>query len=556
MKKKLIIYNIVMAVIVLALMFGFGIMITNGNNHDIAEKKIKEITAIYVANYDGITFPDDSDVRITIIDATGKVIKDNGMEEIEETHLYRDEIKAAATGHPAVVIRRSETLGKEMMYYAQAVKDETGETIAYVRVAIPTEDIRAYAVKTIIPTVIILLGVWICSAVVSILLSGVLLKPLKQVKDGLTQIESGKYQKIAPTTGDDDINEILVGINDLSERLQQNMLSANQEKQKLDYILSNISDGIAVFDGGLNIVIANASLKEIFGVTEVVGKSVDVLTADAAFINAVRESASKKSDTIFTFKTNSRYYLCSVRFTDNDLIIAVLTDVTQEKNSEKMRLEFFANASHELKTPLTAIKGFNDMVSLQAKEQPILDYSARIGKEIDRVINLLGDMLDLSKFENSGVKSENVVSVELAEIASEVKESLARTAGERNVAINITGRGTVDAEREHVYELVKNLTENGVRYNNDGGKVEIKIEDERGKIKLTVSDDGIGIDQKHQSRIFERFYRVDKSRSRATGGTGLGLAIVKHICELYNAELTLKSKLGVGTTVTVVFKKG
>ncbi len=598
MKKKLIIYNVVVTVVVLALMFGFGIMVTNSNNYDIMEKKIKEITAVYVANYDGdISIPEDDEVRVTVIDSTGKVIKDNGTGEIEENHLYREEIQAAAAGDPTVVVRNSETLGKEMMYYAEAVKDDGGEIAAFIRVAIPTEDISAYAVKSIVPMIIILLAVWLCSIIASVLLSGVLLKPLQQVKSNLAQIENGTYQKIAPTTGDSDMNEILSGINDLSEQLQTNIASARGEKQKLDYILSNISDGIAVLDGDLNIVIANETIKSIFGVTEAAGRSVDVLTADSTFISAVKGCAEKKSDAIFGLQINSLYYLCSVRYTQNDMfqgvnspacgsefatttkgesplggtapkargsggtaspggspfIIAVLTDVTQEKIGEKMRLEFFANASHELKTPLTAIKGFNDMITLQCKDKTISGYSEKIGKEIDRVINLLGDMLDLSKLENSSLRTENLAEIDLAEIANEVKDGLSRIAEERQVEIFVSGGGTVKAEREHIYELIKNLAENGVRYNNAGGRVDIKIESEGGRTKLTVADNGIGIDRKHQSRIFERFYRVDKSRSRATGGTGLGLAIVKHICELYNADLTLNSKLGDGTSISVTF---
>ncbi len=554
MKKKLIIYNVVVTVVVLALMFGFGIMVTNSNNHDIMEKKIKEITAVYVANYDdGISIPKGGEVRVTVIDSTGNVIKDNGTGEIEENHLYRDEIKAAATGNPTVVVRKSATLGKEMMYYAEAVKDGGGEIVAFVRVAIPTEDISAYATKSIAPMIVILLVVWVCSIIASVLLSGVLLKPLQQVKSGLAQIENGTYQKIAPTTGDSDMNEILSGINDLSEQLQTSIANARDEKQKSDYILSNISDGIAVMDDDLNIVVANETIKKIFGVTEATGKTVDVFTADNTFITAVRDCAEKKSDTIFGLRINSLYYLCSVRYTQNNMIIAVLTDVTQEKLGEKMRLEFFANASHELKTPLTAIKGFNDMITLQCKDKTICGYSEKIGKEIDRVINLLGDMLDLSKLENSSLRTENLTEIDLAEIANEVKDGLSRIAEERQVEIFVSGSGTVKAEREHIYELIKNLAENGVRYNNVGGRVDIKIDSENGRTKLTVADNGIGIDRKHQSRIFERFYRIDKSRSRATGGTGLGLAIVKHICELYNAELTLNSKLGDGTTIGVAF---
>ncbi len=554
MKKKLIIYNVVVTVVVLALMFGFGIMVTNSNNHDIMEKKIKEITAVYVANYDSeISIPKDGEVRVTVIDSTGKVIQDNGTGEIEENHLYRDEIIAAAGGESKVVVRKSETLGKEMMYYAEAVKDDGGEIVGFIRVAIPTEDISAYAIKSIVPMIVILLVVWACSIVASVLLSGVLLKPLQQVKSNLAQIENGTYHKVAPTTGDSDMNEILSGINDLSERLQTSIANARSEQQKSDYILSNISDGIAVLDDALNIVVANEAIKNIFGVIDATGKSVDIFTADNTFITAVRDCAEKKRDAIFGLQINSLYYLCSVRYTQNNMIIAVLTDVTQEKIGEKMRLEFFANASHELKTPLTAIKGFNDMITLQCKDKTISGYSEKIGKEIDRVINLLGDMLDLSKLENSSLRTENLTEIDLAEIANEVKDGLSRIAEERQVEIFVGGSGAVKAEREHIYELIKNLAENGVRYNNAGGRVDIKIESENGRTKLTVADNGIGIDRKHQSRIFERFYRIDKSRSRATGGTGLGLAIVKHICELYDAEITLNSKLGDGTSISVVF---
>ncbi len=554
MKKKLILFNVIITAVALVLMFGFGMMVTNANNREITEKKIKELTAAYVANYsEDLSFPADDGVRVTIIDNTGKVLKDSGAAEIEENHLYRDEIKAAATGNPTVVVRKSGTLGKEMMYYAEAVKDEGGNIVAFVRVAIPTEDISAYALKTIVPSIVILLLVWVCSIVAGVLLSGVLVKPLQQVKNGLTQIENGSYRKIAPTTGDTDVNEILSGINDLSEKLQQNIQDARQEKQKLDYILSNISDGIAVFDNSLRIVVANESLKKIFGVTETTGKSPDALTANQAFPAAVRACAEKKNDAIFGVEINDRAYLCSVRYTENDLIIAVLTDVTQEKKSEKLRLEFFANASHELKTPLTAIKGFNDMITLQGKDKTIAAYSEKIGKEIDRVIHLLSDMLDLSQLENSSLSTEALSEIDVAQVANEVKESLSQAAEQRQVTLSVSGNGTLKAEREHVYELIKNLAENGVRYNNAGGTVDVKIEQDKNKLTLVVADNGIGIDQKHQNRIFERFYRVDKSRSRATGGTGLGLAIVKHICELYNAELTLHSKLGAGTTFTVVF---
>jgi len=553
MKKKLIIYNLIVSVVVLALMFGLGLLVTNSNYTEMTEKKIKEITAVYVANYsEDASFPDDAEVRVTIIASDGTVLKDSSGQISEDNHLTRPEIQAALSGTPTVSVRKSETLNRQMMYYAEKV-DYSGGYV-FVRVAIPTESLNGYAVKTIVPMVAILLGVWVISAVASVLLSGLLLKPLKQVKEGLIQIQSGTYQKILPATDDDDVNEMLAGINDVGEMLQKNMLYAEDERARLNYILSNVTDGIVVVDRSLNIIIANDSIKKIFGTVSPEGKNIQILTADKAFLDSVSDCAQNRTDAIFDMQVESRYYLATVRYTDSDIIIAVLSDITQRKENENVRLEFFANASHELKTPLTAIKGFNDMITLKCGDGEIADYSARIDREVGRVINLINDMLDLSKLENSVLKEENLTTVSLKEVAEEVKEALKSLSAERKVNVTVVGGGaTVFAEREHMYELIKNLAENGVRYNNEGGKVEISVVKKGGKAVLTVSDNGIGIDGAHSARIFERFYRVDKSRSRATGGTGLGLAIVKHVCGLYGAEITLKSTLGAGTVVTVCF---
>ena len=227
----------------------------------------------------------------------------------------------------------------------------------------------------------------------------------------------------------------------------------------------------------------------------------------------------------------------------------VLTDVTATKESEKMRLEFFANASHELKTPLTSIKGFNEMISLNTQDSAIASYSAKIGKETDRMLALLSDMLNISKLENSTAAELHPVDVDIREVAEEAADDLKMQTESKKITLKVSGNGIVRAEREHIYELVKNLAENGLRYNNEGGSVEISVQTRSdGGVRLTVRDNGIGVDPENQSRIFERFYRVDKSRSRATGGTGLGLSIVKHICDIYGASIALTSKIGVGTT--------
>jgi two-component system phosphate regulon sensor histidine kinase PhoR len=227
--------------------------------------------------------------------------------------------------------------------------------------------------------------------------------------------------------------------------------------------------------------------------------------------------------------------------------MVVLSDVTENHENAKRREEFFANASHELKTPLTAIKGFNELAALHNKDEGIQKYVDSITRETNRMLALIGDMLKLSELETA--QDTSPVPVQLAKIANEVREAVQPAIEEKAIIVEVVGDGSVTAEPGHVYELLKNLIENAVRYNNQGGKVYVKIR----RTQITVKDDGIGISPEEQTRIFERFYRVERSRSQQGGGTGLGLSIVKHICALYGWKLTLKSKLGVGTEITVAF---
>ncbi|MDP4120518.1 MAG: ATP-binding protein, partial [Bacillota bacterium] len=199
------------------------------------------------------------------------------------------------------------------------------------------------------------------------------------------------------------------------------------------------------------------------------------------------------------------------------------------------------------------IKGFNELMAINNKDENLNKFTGRISKETDRLLFLIGDMLKLSELEN--VKNISLEDVDLRKISEEIKESLSTLSSEKNISLDIDGKGTVKAEQNHIYELLKNLLENAVKYNVENGKVKVCLKEEKNTVSITVIDTGIGIPAKDQPRIFERFYRVEKSRSRESGGTGLGLSIVKHICKIYNAELVLKSKVGEGTEIKVIFKK-
>ena len=231
----------------------------------------------------------------------------------------------------------------------------------------------------------------------------------------------------------------------------------------------------------------------------------------------------------------------------DDVALILQKNIIENRENARRREEFFANASHELKTPLTAIKGFNELTVFNNKDENLSKYITGISRETDRMLSLIKDMLKLSKLESNA--DIDITTVSLAEVANEVKDTLSPIINENYIKFNLIGDTNIKAGRIHVYELMKNLIENAVRYNNKGGRVSVNI----GRDSFTVSDSGIGILPEEQTKIFERFYRVEKSRSQLNGGTGLGLSIVKHVCALYGWKLSLESKMGSGTKVTVVF---
>ena len=223
--------------------------------------------------------------------------------------------------------------------------------------------------------------------------------------------------------------------------------------------------------------------------------------------------------------------------------------INENSINAKRREEFFANASHELKTPLTAIRGFAELTALNNKDENICKYINSITRETERMATLIGDMLKLSELESAPEITPTKVS--LAGVVGEVYDTISTAISEKNIEFVTSGNATIVAEQGHIYELVKNLIENAVRYNVQGGKITVGIKSERKSVRLSVTDTGIGIPSEEQQLIFERFYRVEKSRSQQSGGTGLGLAIVKHICVLYGWKLSVDSEVGVGTRVRV-----
>lgn len=559
MKKKIIVTNVIIVVFALLILFLSGISITKSIYKKQAEERIIDVANIYAENYtssDKVVKNVPEDYRVTVVDKSGKVLSDSETADVSnmENHIDREEIVAALHGKPVAVTRRSDTTNKDMVYSAVKV-DLSADDYVFVRVSTPVDSVNLYATSTILPNFYVLIAAIIAAVILSVVLTKSLVKPMAEIKNNLIALNNGTFTPSTPSEKDPEINKMLSEINDIGEKLSDTITTVSEDNKKLDYILNNVSDGIVVITREGNIEVMNDNAKLVFDVkNDAISSNYTVLSANEKFISAVSDAVNERINKVFEFTTAAHdVYLTSIRCLDGGMTIIVLSDITAVKHGEEIRSEFFANASHELKTPLTAIKGFNDVIGMKSKDGDIRTLSAKIDKEVNRVVSLIDDMLNLSKLETT--KTPIVEKVDLVAVAYDAEESISALARNKNVNIEISGEGVVEMEKDHAYELVKNLMENAVRYNEDGGHVFVSVDEKSDKVTLKVKDDGIGIDEENQSRIFERFYRVNKSRSRETGGTGLGLSIVKHVAELYDAKLTLSSTLGVGTEITVSFKK-
>lgn len=559
MKKKIIVTNVIIVVFALLVLFLSGISITKSIYKKQAEERIIDVANIYAENYtssDKVVKNVPKDYRVTVIDKSGKVLSDSETADVSnmENHIDRKEIVAALHGKPVAVTRRSDTTNKDMVYSAVKV-NLSADDYVFVRVSTPVDSVNLYATSTILPNFYVLIAAIIAAVILSVVLTKSLVKPMAEIKNSLIALNNGTFTPTTPSEKDPEINKMMSEINDIGEKLSDTITTVSEDNKKLDYILNNVSDGIVVITADGNIEVMNDNAKLVFDVkNDAISSNYTVLSANEKFISAVSDAVNERINKVFEFTTAAHdVYLTSIRCLDGGMTIIVLSDITAVKQGEEIRSEFFANASHELKTPLTAIKGFNDVIGMKSKDSDIKTLSAKIDKEVNRVVSLIDDMLNLSKLETT--KTPIVEKVDLVAVARDAEESISALARDKNVNIEISGEGIVEMEKDHAYELVKNLMENAVRYNEDGGHVFVSVSESADKVTLKVKDDGIGIDEENQSRIFERFYRVNKSRSRETGGTGLGLSIVKHVAELYGAKLTLSSTLGAGTEITVSFKK-
>jgi two-component system phosphate regulon sensor histidine kinase PhoR len=560
MKKRLLIYTVIIMFAGLVGFFTASVFINRANNLDMAKNTVTEITHITAGLLnDGTDLTAfvraGNDTRITIIAPDGTVLADTQPLDLTtaENRLTRPEIQAALLGSPAAHIRRSHTLNVDFIYYALRV--EYGGGYVFVRASVPVSAVNAYLLRTLpLFLFILFMAALFCFALIRNAANH-FVKPFTIVEKKLRLLSRGEYFFEPVTETFDEAAVILREIDEISTILHNTFNSLRDEKNKSDYILNNIGEGIVAVDENKNIMLINKAASDIFNVTNAVaGKNINFLTGNGILLKAIEDCVNTAYNALFDMKMEGKIFLTAIkRLPETNLTLTVLSDVTENRENAKRREEFFTNASHELKTPLTAIKGFNELTVINNTDENLNNFINGITRQTDRMLVLIESMLKLSELENTPKLNPEPIS--LSQTVNEVRETMQASIREKGLSFTSNGDGTVWAEQSHIYELIKNLIENAVRYNNQNGKVTIKIHHQNKTAILTISDSGIGIPADEQTRIFERFYRVEKSRSQRSGGTGLGLAIVKHICTLYGWTLTLKSKVGLGTEIVVLFNE-
>ena len=567
MKKKIFYKAFAATLACVLLMFVFGIIAVNMNTNKIVSERLKDETELAATLINSESdfdlfgkYEDDSELRITILDIDGNVLYESDTKAPLENHADREEIKNALEGKPDTVERYSETFKCDMTYYATKTALSDG-TEVILRLAVRSSQVTPYF-TAIIPLFILVLAVsLVLSFVLSTFISRNVSSKVTEIRESLKSLNEGQYAPIKTDMSEPELFGVLNQINELNANIHSHIRVADGERVKLNAVLDNVSQSIIALDRSKRIVFANKRAFEMFnGTHHDIGRDLVFLIEKLPVYEQITEHLGENF--AFNCAYDDKYLSIVITRVTNEVIcddisaIIIVTDITKEKLIEKQKSDFFANASHELKTPITVMQGFAEvLMNKEGMDDTSKKQLGRIYKECLRLGSLISDMLMLSKIESGDAPIRALSEVALEDIAKEVLDGLSEKVQSRNITAKIVGSAKICADQTMIFELVENLVSNAIKYNKDGGSVTVSITETDTGVCLKVEDTGIGIEKEHLPRLCERFYRVDKSHSKRIGGTGLGLAIVKHICAISDAELSIESEFGVGTTVTVVFSK-
>lgn len=484
-----------------------------------------------------------SNVRITLIDKDGIVLFDNQAEaKTLENHAMRQEIMEAVAVGAGEAERFSDTLDKTTYYYA--VRLEDGKILRLAR----TIDSIYKSVLQMLPIMGgIVIVVAFLASIVARRVTFNLIKPLDQVNLD-EPLDNETYDELAP---------FLTRIAKQKRQLSKNLKKLRGKQEELTIITNNMNEGLVLLNGQQNVLFINESAAKIFGFSakEVIGRN--ILTVDRAQeVQDLLQKVSQAGKGEGLYEKDGHFYQLSGSSVNGSGSVILIYDVTEKMTAEKLRREFSANVSHELKTPLQSILGYAEiMKNGLVKDEDKQRFLERIHAEAGNMIELIQNIMELSRLDENKTLDE-FEDVDLLKLAQSVTLRLKHKAQTKDVTLNVSGSSAcVCGVQSILSEVLYNLVDNSIKYNKDNGKVDVKVQDGSEEVTVSVSDTGIGIGAADRERVFERFYRADKSHSKEIGGTGLGLSIVKHGVLFHKGRVELESEPGVGTTITFVLPK-
>ena len=482
--------------------------------------------------------------RLTWIDEKGNVLFDSHAKpEGMENHGNREEIEEAFTFGKGSSVRHSATLTEKTIYEAVSLPDGT-----ILRMSVSSASAIALILDLVWPITFVAVGAIILSIWLARAMAKQVVEPLNNL-DLEIPLNNNVYEELTP---------LLSRIYEQQTEIKGQVLSLKQKQEEFDTITGNMNEALVLLDHTGRILSINPAAKKIFGTnSSCIGEDFLIIERKQDMCNALEE-AKMKGKSAFCETKNGKVYqfdLSSI-YSENSLqgMVILAYDITEQVNAEKNRREFTANISHELKTPLQSIIGSSELIENGiVKEEDLPRFIGHIRKEATRLVSLIEDIIHLSLLDSKPEMEKEEIS--LYKLSEEVLDVLADAANMKQISMNICGdRVVVHGVRRLLYDIIYNLCDNAIKYNKQGGRVDVIFSEEGENIILTVQDTGIGIAPEHQEKVFERFYRVDKSHSKQSGGTGLGLSIVKHAVQYLNGNLMMKSELGKGTSISVVLR--
>lgn len=495
------------------------------------------------------------EVRFTVIEKDGRVIADSDSDPAGmDSHNQRPEVVTARTAGKGRNRRWSETVRADMMYYAVQVQSPPGRVI---RVALPLNRVEEEVRHVYRTMFIAFLGIALVAAAVTYLVAREITHPLREIRLLADWVAAGDFTRKAQTRAPDEIGHVAAALNRMAEELSARLEKLRAERAKLEAMISSMEEGVIPIDAEGRIEGANEAARALFELRDApqglrLWEVVRLPGLEEASLKALRERVPVRD----SFEVGSR--VLSVRLSpvaDGQGVVLVAHDITEDRRYDTLRREFVANVSHELRTPLSVVQGYAETLLEGAwkDEKSAQEFLGIIDKNVRRLSSIVSDLLDLSKLESGGqVLDPRPLDIRL--LVERVGDAFRPVAERKRQQLQVDvlpNAGSVEADGTLLERALSNLVDNALKYTPEGGRVRVWGGSDQGQVTLSVEDNGMGIPEADLPRVFERFYRVDKSRSRDLGGTGLGLSIVKHIIQLHGGTISVKSSPGAGSTFSI-----